>query len=89
MEVSEDIKAAKDVIQAFLKAKKAVRMYPENNPIYKKTIDDTFSRFRDLFSYRDELNLKIKQNEIFLTPSRSMQIPKRKTTSLFFSSRMV
>jgi len=40
-------------------------MYPENNPIYKKTIDDTFSRFSDLFSYRDELNLKIRQNEIF------------------------
>jgi len=65
MEVSEDIKAAKDVIQAFLKAKKAVRMYPENNPIYKKTLDDTFSRFTDLFGYRDELSLKIKQNEIF------------------------
>jgi len=65
MEVSEDIKAAKDVIQAFLKAKKAVRMYPENNPIYKKTLEDTFSKFTDLFSYRDELNLKIKQNEIF------------------------
>jgi hypothetical protein len=65
MEVSDDIKAAKDVIQAFLKAKKAVRMYPENNPIYKKTLEDTFSRFSDLFSYRDELNLKIKQNELF------------------------
>ena len=65
MEVSEDIKAAKDVIQAFLKAKKTVRMYPENNPIYRKTLDDTFSRLSDLFSYRDEFNLKIKQNEIF------------------------
>lgn len=65
MEVSEDLKAARDVIQAFLKAKKAVRMYPENNPIYKKTLEDTFLKFTDLFSYRDELNLKIKQNEIF------------------------
>lgn len=65
MELSEDVRAARDVMQAFLKAKKAVRMYPENNPIYKKTLDDTFSRFADLFSYRDEFNLKIKQNEIF------------------------
>lgn len=65
MELSEDVRAAKDVMQAFLKAKKTVRMYPENNPIYKKTLDDTFSRFADLFSHRDEFNLKIKQNEIF------------------------
>jgi hypothetical protein len=85
MEVFEDIKVVKDVIQAFLKAKKAVRMYPENNPIYKKTIEDTFSRFTDLFSYRDELNLKIKQNEIFFdTEPVYVNTEKDDNLALFF-----
>ena len=85
MELSEDVRAAKDVMQAFLKAKKAVRMYPENNPIYKKTIDDTFSRFTDLFSYRDEFNLKIKQNEIFFDAEQIyLNTEKDDNLALFF-----
>jgi len=31
MEISEEIKAVKDVIQAILKSKKILRMYPSNN----------------------------------------------------------
>ncbi|MCL5024238.1 MAG: HEAT repeat domain-containing protein [Nitrospirae bacterium] len=64
MEISDDIRIAKDVVQALLKAKKTIRMYPENNPIYKKTIEDTFSKFSDLFIYRDAFPLKIKQNDL-------------------------
>jgi len=64
MELQDDIKAAKEVIQAFLKSKKMIRMYPSNNPIYVKTLEDTYARFGDYFDYRDDLVLKIRQNDI-------------------------
>lgn len=64
MEIQDDLKAAKDVIQALLKSKKMIRMYPSNNPIYVKTLEDTYARFRDYFDYRDDLLLKIRQNDI-------------------------
>jgi hypothetical protein len=65
MEINEEISAAKDVIQAILKSKKILRMYPSNNPIYIKTLEDANSKFREFFYYNDELQLKIKQHEIF------------------------
>jgi HEAT repeat protein len=65
MEINEEIRAAKDVIQAILKSKKILRMYPSNNPIYFKTLEDANSKFREFFYYNDELQLKIKQNEIY------------------------
>lgn len=65
MEINEEIKAAKDVIQAILKSKKILRMYPANNPIYVKTLEDTYAKFKEFFYYNDELQLKIKQHEIY------------------------
>jgi len=64
MEINEDLKAARDVVQAILKSKKIIRMYPANNPIYIKTIEDCYARFHDYFDYREGLVLKIRQNEI-------------------------
>ncbi len=64
MEIQDDLKASKDVIQAILKSKKMIRMYPSNNPIYVKTLEDTYDRFRDYFDYREDLVLKIRQNDI-------------------------
>lgn len=85
MEAFEDIRLAKDIIQALLKAKKTVRMYPENNPIYKKTIDDAFLKFADLFNYRDELDLKLKQNEIFFNAEQVYFNPEKDDNlALFF-----
>ncbi len=65
MEISEEIKTVKDIIQAVLKSKKILRMYPSNNPIYIKTLEDAYGKFKEFFYYNDELQLKIKQNEIF------------------------
>lgn len=65
MELLDDIKAAKEIVQALLKAKKTFRMYPDTNPMYAKTIEDTNAKFRNFFDYRDELTFKIKQNELF------------------------
>jgi hypothetical protein len=65
MEINEDLKAARDIVQAILKSKKIIRMYPANNPIYVKTLEDSYARFKDYFDYREELIFKIKQNEIY------------------------
>lgn len=65
MELLDDIKAAKEIVQALLKAKKTFRMYPDTNPMYAKTIEDTNAKFRNFFDYKDELTFKIKQNELF------------------------
>lgn len=85
MSSPEEIKAAADIIQAVLKAKKTVRMYPENNPIYLKTIDEVSARFNDFFCYRDELAFKIKQHEILFDADYVYQNPeKTDNLALFF-----
>ncbi|MBI4823194.1 MAG: HEAT repeat domain-containing protein [Nitrospirae bacterium] len=66
MEVTEEVKQAKEVIQAFLKAKKNLRMYPPNNPIYSKTAEDTYKKLEEFLDIQNELNVRIKQNELFL-----------------------
>jgi HEAT repeat protein len=64
MEYTEETKRVKDVIQSVLKAKKILRMYPRNNPIYSNTLEDCSDKFREFFFFRDNLELKIRQNEI-------------------------
>jgi HEAT repeat protein len=64
MEKSDEIREAKDILQTLIKAKKNIRMYPENNPIYRNTLEDTFVRFSNFLDYRDEFKLQIKQNSI-------------------------
>jgi hypothetical protein len=71
MESSEDIedikdlKDVKDILQNLIKAKKTLRMYPQNNPIYVKTLEDSYIKFKNFFDYKENLILKIKQNSIF------------------------
>lgn len=85
METAEDIKAAKEIIHAILRTKKNLRMYPENNPIYARTIGDTYTRFRSFFNYRDELNLKINQNDILYDSEQIYYNPgKDDNLALFF-----
>ena len=66
MEASNELRLVKDIIQTFLKARKNIRMYPSNNPIYMKTVEDTYKKIEDFFSIYDELKLRIKQNELLL-----------------------
>ncbi len=54
----------KDLIQWLLKTKKLIRMYPENNPMYIKALDDMYSRFEEAFSISGDITLQIRQYEI-------------------------
>jgi len=85
MELLDDIKAAREVVQALLKAKKTFRMYPETNPMYAKTIEDTHAKFRNFFDYRDELTFKIKQNELLCDSEQIYYNPEKEDNiALFF-----
>jgi len=85
MEQSEDIKAAKDVLQNIIKAKKAFRLYPKNNPIFVKTLEDLFNTFRNFFNYKDELSLTIGQNIIAYDSEEIYHNPEREdNVALFF-----
>jgi hypothetical protein len=65
MSDNESLKRARDLVQSFLKSKKILRIYPQNNPIYINTLEENHSKFKDFFCYSDKMNLHIKQNEIY------------------------
>jgi HEAT repeat protein len=85
MAVSDEVKKVKDIIQSFVKSKKILRMYPENNPIYVNTLEDDFNKFKDFFYYSDKLTLQIKQNEIFYDSEQVyVSTEKEENIALFF-----
>lgn len=64
MEEIEEIKEAKDLLQCIIKAKKTLRMYPYNNPVYVKTLDESYLKFKNFLDYKETFTLKIRQNSI-------------------------
>ncbi len=85
MTVSDDLVLAKDIIQVFLKGKKILRMYPQNNPIYMKTIEDSFNKFDDFFTYQDTLRYVFRQNEILYDTEQVYENPEKEDNlALFF-----
>ena len=88
MEYGEDIKAAKIVIKMFLKARKNLRMYPANNPIYANTLEDTFEKFKTFFYFKQKF---LKNNHAAIlssTDTRELSLDLRSSgqTKLKFSS---
>ena len=55
---------AAELIQTLIKAKKNIRLYPVNNPVYVKTIDQTHRKFQNILATDEYLTLRIKQYEI-------------------------
>jgi hypothetical protein len=85
MEQSEDIRLAKDILQNIIKAKKTLRMYPKNNPIYVKTLEDLYARFLDFFNFKGDLTFKIKQHSISYDSEEAYQNPEKEDNlALFF-----
>ena len=57
---------AAEVIITLQKARKNLRIYPSNNPIYTRTLEDTYKKIMEFFQYADDLVLKIQRNEFML-----------------------
>jgi len=65
METCEELTNVEAVIQVILKAKKILQMYPENNPIYIKTLKELSDKFSEFFQHADTLQLQIGKNDIY------------------------
>lgn len=85
MEQFEDIKVVKDILQNIIKAKKTLRMYPKNNPMYIKTLEDLYARFGDFLNDKGDLSFKIKQNIISYNSEEIYHNPEKEDNlALFF-----
>jgi len=77
--------AAKEIIQNIIRSKKNLRMYPENNPIYIKTIETAYQSFTDLLEYSDSITFKIRQMEIIHEGEQVYHSPEKDDNlALFF-----
>jgi hypothetical protein len=85
MEIFDEIKEAKDILQQFIKSKKTFRMYPQNNPVYLKTLEEAYLKFSGYLDYREGFTLKIKQNSIhYDTEQIYFSTEKEDNLALFF-----
>ncbi len=60
----EILKPAQELIQIFQRAKKSLRMYPSNNPISARMIEEAFRHTESFLLEHGDLELKFRQNEI-------------------------
>ncbi|NWF52277.1 MAG: HEAT repeat domain-containing protein [Nitrospirae bacterium] len=65
MEQTEDTNFVKDILQSITKARKTLRMYPPNNPMYIKTLEETYNKFKEFFEYKEDLSFRIGQDSIY------------------------
>jgi HEAT repeat protein len=85
MEITEDIKEVREIFQTLIKAKKTIRMYPQSNPVYQKTLEDVYEKFNAFFDYKDELPLKINQLSILYESEQVYHNPEKDDNfALFF-----
>ncbi len=63
--VSESLEAARNIVEAIIKARKILRMYPRSNPVYVKNLENTFNKFKDYFNSRDNLTFRFGRNDIY------------------------
>lgn len=84
MEVIEEIKEAKDLLQCIIKAKKTLRMYPDNNPVYVKTIDESYLKFKNFLDYKEAFTLKIRQNSILYDAEKIYSSAEKEDNLAFF-----
>jgi HEAT repeat protein len=60
-------------------------MYPPNNPIYIKTLGESYAKFKNFFSYKDNYVLHIKHNSILYDTAEIYQNPEKEDNlALFF-----
>jgi len=59
-----EVSMVKEIINELLRARKIMRMYPENNPLYKQAYEKLFDKFKQFFTVHDELQLQIEKYSI-------------------------
>ena len=79
---SERLSSARKVIENLLRARKAIRIYPDSNPVTGKVIDDLYSELLKLLAIQDRLSFDITRDaihfeleEIFHSASQENNVP--------------
>ena len=60
---SPEGRCAAEIITSLQRARKNLRIYPENNPIYMRTVEETYRKTMEFFEFGDSLELRIQRNE--------------------------
>lgn len=82
---SDNTTFAFEIIQGIIKAKKQLKLYPPNNPIYVRAFEDVYKKFQNLFLLTDSLTLQILHNEIRVDGSKIYEnLQKEDNLALFF-----
>ncbi|MEW6570970.1 MAG: HEAT repeat domain-containing protein [Nitrospirota bacterium] len=85
MEQTDEFKEARDIVQNLIKARKTFRLYPHNNPVYAKTLDETFERVKHFLNYKDSFTLKVRQHSILYDSETVYHNPEKEDNlALFF-----
>ncbi len=81
-----ELSSIRDLLQTLLKTKKLIRMYPENNPMYIKAVNDMYEKFEEAFQKSGEdIVLQIRQYEILFHDEQVYQNPEKSDNlALFF-----
>lgn len=81
----DDLTLAQNIVQDIIKVRKILKLYPSNNPIYIKAVQEALDRFGDFFEIHDELPFKIHQNDITFNDDQVYTNPQREDNlALFF-----
>ena len=57
--LEEETRLVKDVIEGILKAKKLLKFYPSNNPIYINASKEIYDKFYNVFKKNNAISLQI------------------------------
>jgi HEAT repeat protein len=64
MSEPEDVIGVRNLIHAIQKARKNLRIYPANNPVYTNIVEQTYQRLASVLEFQDELSLRFTKNDI-------------------------
>ncbi len=75
-----------ELVNLIVKTRKLLRMYPENNPMYIKALDDIYAKFTDVFDkIGGDIKLDIRQYEIYYGDEKVYQnFEKTDNIALYF-----
>ena len=82
---NDRVSLARNFINAALKAKKLLRIYPANNTVYRSAIDETYALVRKYLDSSGDFILRITPNEILVGSEQIYQSTEKiDNLSLFF-----
>ena len=65
MDTDKELLAVNNIINTLPRSIKMMRLYERNNPMYSKTVEECYERFKEYFQYNDTFDIQFRQNDIF------------------------